>query len=135
VVRESGDLQHGEMRIYDPECHPVTLSARNFNLGPNKAGVPRIAHIAMGAGHYFGRRDYRGALDEFTIALEGLPNDAELWKWIGFIHRRMGNWNEVLAAFDKAAQLDPRDANLFSDLGNTYRVMHPSPMPCRMTRP
>jgi catechol 2,3-dioxygenase-like lactoylglutathione lyase family enzyme len=49
VVRESGDLQHGEMRIYDPECHPVTVSARNFHLGANAAGVPRIAHIAMGA--------------------------------------------------------------------------------------
>src|SRR4029079_6074444 len=27
-----GDLQHGVVRIYDPECHPVALSQTNFGL-------------------------------------------------------------------------------------------------------
>lgn len=48
-VREAGDLQHGEARIYDPECHPVTLSERNFGIENPKADSPRIAHIAVGA--------------------------------------------------------------------------------------
>jgi eukaryotic-like serine/threonine-protein kinase len=83
------------------------------------------SHIAMGLAHYWGQRDYRGALDEFEVALKGMPNDAALWKRIGFVHRRLGNWNEVLAAFDRAAQLDPRDANVFWDLGGqTYGIMH-----------
>jgi eukaryotic-like serine/threonine-protein kinase len=83
------------------------------------------AHAAMGRAHYQGRRDYRGALDEFAIALEGLPNDAELWFWIGGAHRRLGHWGEVLAAFERATQLNPRDANLFAALGGpTYRVLH-----------
>jgi serine/threonine protein kinase/tetratricopeptide (TPR) repeat protein len=83
------------------------------------------AHGAMGRAHYQGRRDYRGALDEWAIALEGLPNDAELWFWIGAAHRRLGNWSEVLAAFERATQLNPRDANLFAALGGpTYRLLH-----------
>jgi hypothetical protein len=32
VIAETGDLQHGEVRIHDPECNPVTLSAKNFGL-------------------------------------------------------------------------------------------------------
>jgi len=32
IVAESGDLQHGEVRIHDPECHPVSLSQRQFGL-------------------------------------------------------------------------------------------------------
>jgi catechol 2,3-dioxygenase-like lactoylglutathione lyase family enzyme len=49
VVAESGDLHHGEARIYDPECNPVTLSQKNFGLGPAAPRVPRIAHIALNA--------------------------------------------------------------------------------------
>jgi serine/threonine-protein kinase len=46
-----------------------------------------------------------------------------LWRRIGYVHRRLGNWEEVDAAFEKATQLDPRDATLFYDLGgNTYRL-------------
>lgn len=47
--RESGDLQHGDARIYDPECHPVSISENNFGLPAPKTGLPRIAHIAFGA--------------------------------------------------------------------------------------
>ncbi len=49
VIAESGDLQHGDARIHDPECHPVTLSQRNFGLGGPAGRVPRIAHIALNA--------------------------------------------------------------------------------------
>jgi catechol 2,3-dioxygenase-like lactoylglutathione lyase family enzyme len=49
VVKESGDLQHGEVRIYDPECNPVSLSQRNFGLGSASPRVPRIAHMALNA--------------------------------------------------------------------------------------
>src|SRR5512132_1530831 len=30
VIAERGDLQHGQARIYDPECNPVTLSQNGF---------------------------------------------------------------------------------------------------------
>jgi catechol 2,3-dioxygenase-like lactoylglutathione lyase family enzyme len=49
VVKESGDLQHGEVRIYDPECNPVSLSQRNFGLSTAGARVPRVAHVALNA--------------------------------------------------------------------------------------
>ncbi len=50
VVAEAGDLQHGEVRIFDPECNPVSLSQRNFGLpGPAQSRTPHIAHIALNA--------------------------------------------------------------------------------------
>jgi catechol 2,3-dioxygenase-like lactoylglutathione lyase family enzyme len=49
VVAESGDLQHGDVRIHDPECNPVTLSQNNFGLGHSDARLPRIVHIALNA--------------------------------------------------------------------------------------
>ncbi len=49
VVKESGDLQHGEVRIYDPECNPVSLSQHNFGLREARMRVPRLAHIALNA--------------------------------------------------------------------------------------
>ena len=80
------------------------------------------AHVAMGRVHYY-RRDWQAALDEYGVALQDLPNDAVLWRLIGYIHRRVGNWDEVDAAFEKATQLDPRDAGLFYDLGGiTYHL-------------
>jgi len=80
------------------------------------------ARIAMGLVHYYGRRHWQAALEEFGVALQSLPNDAGLWELIGLVHRRLGHWDEVDAAFEKASRLDPRDADLFLDLGaNTYR--------------
>jgi catechol 2,3-dioxygenase-like lactoylglutathione lyase family enzyme len=49
VLPESDDLQHGDVRIHDPECNPVTLSQRRFGLTAAPAKIPRIAHIALNA--------------------------------------------------------------------------------------
>ena len=82
------------------------------------------AHAAMGLVHYVGG-DFQRALDEFAIALKGLPNDVQLWVYVGYAHRRLGEWDEVVAAFNKGTQLDPRDANLAWDIGGlTYTHLH-----------
>jgi catechol 2,3-dioxygenase-like lactoylglutathione lyase family enzyme len=49
AIAENGDLQHGDVRIHDPECNPVTLSQRDFGLSGSPARIPRIAHIALNA--------------------------------------------------------------------------------------
>lgn len=110
---------------YDPSAARAARQREEAEAASRLAPDLPQAHIAMGLAHYWGRRDYRRALDEFAIALKGLPNGAELWGMIGLVHRRLGNWDKVFAAFEKAVQLNPRDANLFYDLGGqTYQVMH-----------
>jgi catechol 2,3-dioxygenase-like lactoylglutathione lyase family enzyme len=50
IVEEAGDLQHGEMRIYDPECHPVSLSTKSFGVSAaDGKQFPRVRHIAYNA--------------------------------------------------------------------------------------
>ncbi len=117
---------HGRMWWfrYDPSAARAARQREEAEAALRLAPDLPQAHTAMGLAHYWGRRDYRRALDEFAIALKGLPNDADVWSLIGYVHRRLGNWNEVLAAFEKAAQLDPRDADLFNGLGgSTYQFM------------
>ena len=99
----------------------ITEAETSLRLAPD---LPQ-AHMAMGNAYYYIRMDYQRALDEFAIALRGLPNSAELWTWIGWVNRRLGNWDQVFDAFAKAVQLEPRDPNLFYSLaGDSYRVTH-----------
>jgi catechol 2,3-dioxygenase-like lactoylglutathione lyase family enzyme len=50
IIREPGDLQHGEIRIHDPECRPVSLSTKAFGVPAAKEKrFPRVRHIAYNA--------------------------------------------------------------------------------------
>jgi catechol 2,3-dioxygenase-like lactoylglutathione lyase family enzyme len=50
IVQEPDDLQHGEIRIHDPECRPVSLSTKCFGVPQGKEKpFPRVRHIAYNA--------------------------------------------------------------------------------------
>ena len=83
------------------------------------------ARWAMGLAHYQGKRDYAMALEEFNLAAEGLPGSAELLSWVAYAHRRLGDWDEALAALERIRLLDPRDAQVLYDLGGgTLSFLH-----------
>lgn len=86
--REAGDLQHGDARIYDPECHPVSISENNFGLPAPKTGLPRIAHVAFGALD-------PSALHDFYAGVFGLRElfaaHAEVAKQPGYRNRHVGD--------------------------------------------
>jgi catechol 2,3-dioxygenase-like lactoylglutathione lyase family enzyme len=48
IVDEPGGLQRGKVRLFDPECHPVTLSSTGFGIKEEKR-FPRISHVALNA--------------------------------------------------------------------------------------
>jgi serine/threonine-protein kinase len=110
---------HGRISWHRFDTSPERLAwqrqaaERALHLAPD---LPQ-AHLAMGLMHYLGRRDWPSALEEMNLALEGLPNDGDLWRWIGYVHRRMGHWDRVLEAFDRVSVLDPRRADGLYDLG------------------
>ena len=109
---------------YDPypsrkELTRVTAEAA-LRLAPE---LPQ-ARTAM-ANMYYLQRDFVKALEEHSAAAEGLPGSAEMWMGVGYTHRRLGNWDQALAAFEKATALDPRDAEILQDLGGqTLRYLH-----------
>lgn len=49
VVDERGGPHFGDVRIYDPECHAVSLSTGDFGVGSDAKNLPRVAHVALNA--------------------------------------------------------------------------------------
>jgi TolB-like protein/tetratricopeptide (TPR) repeat protein len=118
LVRAELSRVHGLLYWENFDPSPARLDAQRteareaLRLDPD---LPQ-AHVAQGWAYYVAG-DYARALQEYSIALEGLPNDAEIIAAIGYAHRRLGDWPEVYAAFTRATELSPRNANLLYDLG------------------
>jgi catechol 2,3-dioxygenase-like lactoylglutathione lyase family enzyme len=50
ILQEASDLHHGEIRLHDPECRPVTVSTTSFGVPASKEKrFPRVRHIAYNA--------------------------------------------------------------------------------------
>ena len=79
--------------------------------------------LALGFSYYYGDRDYATALKHFEIAKHGLPNEAEAYLAIGAIQRRQGKWKESIANLEHAAELDPKNAQILSNLGGSYLAL------------
>jgi len=47
IRQESGDLQHGEFRVFDPNGMSVSLSLRQFGVPDRPLAMPCIRHLAM----------------------------------------------------------------------------------------
>jgi TolB-like protein/Flp pilus assembly protein TadD/class 3 adenylate cyclase len=88
----------------------------SLRLQPN---LPE-GHLALGFSYYYGDRDYDRALAEFEIAKRGLPNESQAYQAIGAIQRRQGKWGESNANFEKAATLDPKNADILTNLAFSY---------------
>jgi len=76
--------------------------------------------LALGFSFYYGDRDYASALKHFELAKRGLPNGAEAYMAIGAIQRRQGKWKESTENLEKAAELDPKNLSVLSNLGANY---------------
>ncbi len=75
-------------------------------LAPN---LPE-AHLTLGLFFYWGHHQFETALVEFNRTLELQPNNAMAREYRAGIYRRRGEWEHSLADFQRAEELDPRDA-------------------------
>jgi TolB-like protein/Flp pilus assembly protein TadD len=80
-------------------------------------------HLALGSWLYRVQRDYAGALQEFDIAARLLPNNSEAEYMSAAVLRRSGQWRESLARYLRAQELDPRNANIGTDVAFTYQAL------------
>lgn len=109
---------------YDPSPTRLERARQAADLALRLAPNLPEAHVARGLARYFARGDFRGALDEFSLGLRDAPNNAELLAWIGRAQRALGNSDSAILAFERAGSLDPRNANLFHAMGDTYHYLH-----------
>jgi TolB-like protein/Flp pilus assembly protein TadD len=78
------------------------------------------ARLALAYYYYYGYRNYELARTELAIAHASAPNDAEAWDASAAIDRRQGRWDDALSNFEKAKELDPRNASVLWNLAETY---------------
>jgi TolB-like protein/tetratricopeptide (TPR) repeat protein len=101
---------------------PARLAAAKDSLDRALALDPNLpeTHLALGYYRYYGQRDFAGALAEFQLAEKNLPNNVDVLEAMGLIQRRLGHWDEAIAALRRVVELDPRNVNSASVLALTY---------------
>ncbi|HEY1583945.1 MAG TPA: hypothetical protein VGF73_12695, partial [Chthoniobacterales bacterium] len=88
-------------------------------LAPN---LPE-AHLALGYYDYWGFRRYDEAIVEFKRTLQLAPSNALALSGLGYIARRTGQMQQSLGYLQRAISLSPRDADLFSNYGNSLQLV------------
>jgi serine/threonine protein kinase/tetratricopeptide (TPR) repeat protein len=90
-----------------------------FRLQPDSGE----AHLARARHFYWGYRDYDRAREELTKAQRALPNNAQIFFFLGSIDRRRGRWEEAIPNLERAVDLDPRNIRIMLTLGETYAYL------------
>src|SRR5436309_3923790 len=81
------------------------------------------AHLALAVFYYWGHRDYDPALRELDLVVELQPNNANARGFYAWIYRRRGEWKQSLTAAERAAELDPRNPQIPTDIGVTFVML------------
>jgi TolB-like protein/class 3 adenylate cyclase len=81
------------------------------------------AHLAQAIHFYWGHSDFDQAREELTKAERSLPNNVQIFKFLGLIDRRQGRWDEALRNLEHAVSLDPRHVELIMHVGVTYNLL------------
>lgn len=66
------------------------------------------------------RKDYLAALKKFESAVEGKPEMAEAWNYIGYCRRQSGDYGGALGAYDEALRLKPGFPEAIEYRGHAY---------------
>jgi TolB-like protein/Tfp pilus assembly protein PilF len=90
-----------------------------LRLAPHSAE----AHLAMADQAFLCQRDYERAEKELALAKPGLPNSISFFTLSGYLHRRLGRWEEGKRDFTRAVELDPRNPNASNLLADTYVLL------------
>ena len=90
-----------------------------------EALAPGSPAVHAAAGYYFYRtqEDYKRALEEFKLALEGQPGNVEVLAGIGYVRRRLGQWHEALEVLKQAFELDPRNGEIAIGVAETHYAL------------
>ena len=77
-------------------------------------------HLAQAIHFHLGYSDYDRARGELEKAQALLPNNVQIFEYLGLIDRRQGRWDEAVRNLEHAVSLDPRHVELIMHLGVTY---------------
>lgn len=92
-------------------------------LAPDQPEV----HLAIGDYYNWAFRDKVTAMDHWSIAEKGLPNNTELMMARAMVLLAEGRMEESIEVLEKATRLSPKDVSAFSDLAWAYMWAHRFP--------
>jgi TolB-like protein len=72
------------------------------------AGDRPEGHLALGNYHAFVHSDFARALEEYALAHEATPNNADVLTAMAVAEMSVGRWEGALAHLRRSAELDPR---------------------------
>jgi TolB-like protein/Flp pilus assembly protein TadD len=79
--------------------------------------------LALGYYQYWVLTDYGAAKTTFGRVSKLLPGSSEVPRALGYVTRREGNWEQSIAYFEQALDLDPRNVVLLTDAAFTYTML------------
>jgi len=107
-------LAHSHLALYwfGPDRSDARLAAAKAAADRALVLQPDLdmAHYALAVYHYWGFRDYAGALREMDLARPTMGNDPRLLVTDAAIARRQGRLEQSAALFQRTAQLSPRSS-------------------------
>lgn len=108
---------------YDRTPQRVALAKASIDravaLQPDDAEV----HAALAYFYYWCHLDYERALAEFAVAQRARPSDSDISQGMGYVFRRQGRLREAIGVLETSAELDPHDATLALNLGESYALV------------
>ena len=79
--------------------------------------------IAEGYHRYWVQQDFSGAYAALQKILEQSPQNSRLWSLQGAVARRAGDMTGSMAAFERVATIDPKDADAPANLAVNYAYL------------
>ena len=117
---------HAQLWWYYHDRTPQEIARAKASIDRAVALQPDSPEVraALGYYYYWCHLDYERALAEFAAARKARPSDSDISEGMGYVFRRQGRLREAIAALERAAELDPRDATLALNLGESYALEH-----------
>jgi serine/threonine protein kinase/Flp pilus assembly protein TadD len=115
---------HGALYFSGKDHTPARLAlaeaaiAAAARLRPNSGEL----HLLLAEHFYRGYLDYDRARAELALAQRTLPNNEQIFYFMGLIDRRQGRWNESARNFEKGLELDPRETGYLRNTAQIYEL-------------
>jgi serine/threonine protein kinase/Tfp pilus assembly protein PilF len=93
---------------------------RANELDPDSPNV----QFALGNYYYAAHLDYDRSYEIFSGVVRKQPGYGRAHRWMGYVQRRRGNWEEAATSFERALKLDPLGSEAWLILGEHYLWMH-----------
>ena len=115
-------IEHSEMVHFGFDKSQITIDLAKENIENAysiKPGSPDV-QFAFGYYYYGCQKNYLKALEHYKNALAKEPGNAKYMSYIGYAHRRYGNWDKHLKYLEEALVINPNDIDLHANLFSSY---------------